>query len=62
MDNMINETEKLMYAIKIDGQPAGMPYPSKMIAEQAFAQLPQDVKERAKIVPVTEGGQELLLG
>ena len=57
---MINENEQTPYAIKLDNVLTR--YPSRFLAEQALSHLPDNEKQRAKVVPITESGQEILFG
>jgi len=58
---MLNENqEELKYIVKVNGKVRTAALP-KTLAEAAVLNLPESEQELAKIVPVTDGGQELLL-
>lgn len=59
---MLNENQtELKYVVKVNGQTRTTPLP-KTLAEAAIQNLPEGERPFAQIVPVTETGQELLLG
>jgi hypothetical protein len=59
---MLNETnEEMKFVIKVNGQARSKPL-IRTLAEQALQNLPEDERVIAELVPVTPGGQELLLG
>ena len=59
---MLNENEtELKYIVKVNGQVRTAPL-VKQLAETALQSLPENEKAIAELVPVTAGGQELLLG
>ena len=59
---MLNENEiELKYIVKVNGQARTVALP-KTLAEAAIQNLPEAERGLAKLVPVTENGQELLLG
>ena len=58
---MLNENqEELKYIVKVNGKVRTVALP-KTLAEAAVLNLPESEQELAKIVPVTDEGQELLL-
>lgn len=63
MDNRkpINETPQLKYQVVLNGTVLNEA-PSQPLAEQFLMSLSEDQRHKAKIVPVTEGGQHLLFG
>lgn len=62
MNNLINETEQVRYVIMVNGQTVSIPFTSKMLAEQHIGNLPQDQQSIARVVTITENGQQILLG
>ena len=59
---MLNEhQQELKYVVKVNGQSRTAALP-KTLAEAAIQNLPESERALAQLVPVTEGGQEILLG
>lgn len=59
---MLNENQtELKYVIKVNGKVRTVPL-LRQLAEDALQNLPEDERVIAELVPVTSGGQELLLG
>lgn len=59
---MLNENQvELKYVVKVNGKARTVALP-KTLAEAAIQNLPEDERGIALLVPVTENGQELLLG
>ena len=59
---MLNENDtELKYVIKVNGQVRTAPL-LKQLAETALQNLPENEREIAQLVPVTDSGKELLLG
>ncbi len=58
---MLNENQQeLKYVVKVNGKIRSLALP-KTLAEAAVQNLPESEQGIAKIVPVTDDGQELLL-
>ena len=58
---MLNENQQeLKYVVKVNGKVRTAPL-LRTLAEAAVQNLPEDERSIALLVPVTEGGQELLL-
>ena len=58
---MINENqEELKFVVKVNGKIRTSPLLRKL-AEAAVETLPEDERSLAVLVPVTQGGKELLL-
>lgn len=63
MTNLLNDNEnELRYVVMVHGQPYGPKYPSPEAATAAIAMLSEAHQSIAEIVPVTESGNQLLLG
>ena len=58
----INESDKVYYVVKVNGQCVSMKHSNKILAEQELLNLPEDQKAQAEIVPVTATGDRILLG
>lgn len=59
---MLNEnSSELKYIVKVNGQTRTAALP-KTLAEAALQNLPVNERSLAQLVPVTDGGQEILLG
>lgn len=61
MQTLISEEQTVKYQVKLHGQVL-TEAPSKQLAEQFVMTLGQDQQREAVVVPVTEGGQQVLLG
>ena len=61
MNNLINETPTVKYRVILAGQVL-KEAPSQMLAEQFIMTLSEEQRAKAQVVPVTEGGQQLLFG
>lgn len=59
---MLSEVDETKFVVKVNGRVVSDTFASRMLAEQAVANLPKDQQPIAEIVPVTSGGQEILLG
>ena len=59
---ILNDNTTVWYVVKVDGREITKRTESKMIAEQALANLPEDTRNAAQVVPVTASGQQVLLG
>ena len=58
---MLNENEQeLKYVVKVNGKIRTKPL-LRTLAEAAVSNLPEDERSIAVLVPVTDGGKELLL-
>ena len=58
---MLNENQQeLKFIVKVKGKVRSKPL-LRNLAETAIQNLPEDERSIATLVPVTEGGQELLL-
>ena len=58
---MLNENEQeLKYVVKVNGKVRTKPL-LRTLAEADVSNLPEDERSLAVLVPVTDGGQELLL-
>lgn len=62
MSQMLHEVDEVKYVVKVNGVTVSVPFTSRMIAEQHIANLPADQQPIAEVVPVTENGQQVLLG
>ena len=59
---MLNENQSEMkFVVKVNGQARTAALP-KTLAEAAIQNLPEAERGLAQLVPVTDSGQELLLG
>lgn len=61
MNNMINENQSIKYKIVSQGKTLAE-RESKTLAEMFIVDLPANLKESARIVPVDSQGREVLLG
>ena len=61
-NTILNDNTSVWYVVKVDGREVSQRTESKMIAEQALAQLPEGTRAVASVVPVTASGQQVLLG
>lgn len=61
MSNMINDTNTVEYAVILEGVTV---YKSvnRLVAENFKNNLPLDERNKANIIPVTQTGQQVLLG
>jgi len=62
MDTIINETGTLKYVIKVNGIVVSIPFQSQTQAQNAITNLSESQQSIATVVPVTENGQEVLMG
>jgi len=63
MENLNSNTENVMrYVVMVHGQPCGPRYPTPEAATIAISMLSEAHQSIAEIVPVTESGDQLLLG
>ncbi len=62
MNKMINEVEQVKYVIKVNGRIVSVSFSSVALAEAAITNLAESDRVLAEIVPVTNTGQEILLG
>lgn len=53
--------QETKYVVKVNGQVRTAPLP-KHLAESTLSTLPLEEQARAELVPVTNQGQEILLG
>ena len=58
----VPNTSTILYVILSNGQQIGYPHQSKMLAEATLLSLPENVRQSASIVPITQSGQQVLLG
>lgn len=62
MDNMLmNENESVKYQVRLGGEVLTEAQ-SRPMAEQFVMSLTKEQREKATIVPITEGGKQILLG
>lgn len=59
--NYISENET-RYAVKVNGKVVTQPFTTQTLAEHALYNLPEDQRQTAQVVPVTQDGKEILLG
>lgn len=57
----LSENETIKYRVVYDGSTLLEAVP-RMVAEQFVANLAKNVRENVIIIPVTDGGQQVLLG
>ena len=62
MNQMLHEVDEVKYVVKVNGQTVSIPFSSIMLAEQHISSLPVDQQPIAEVIPVTNSGQQLLLG
>lgn len=59
---MLNENQtEMKFVVKVNGQARTAALP-RTLAEAAIQNLPESERALAQLVPVTDNGQELLLG
>lgn len=61
MTTLMTEEQKVRYQVKLRGQVL-KEAPSKALAEQFIMTLGQEQQREAVVIPITEGGQQILLG
>lgn len=61
MKTLISEEQTVKYQVKLKGQVL-TEAPSQVLAEQFIMTLAKEQQSEAIVVPVTEGGQQVLLG
>jgi len=59
--NLISENENIKYQVKLNGKVL-TEAPSKALAEQFIMTLVENQRHNAQIVPITEGGKQILFG
>jgi hypothetical protein len=59
---MLTEQMPTKFQVKINGIPYGQPQPTRMLAEMVLMNLTPDQRMLAEVVPVSQAGQQLLLG
>lgn len=59
--NLINENEQVKYKIILEGKTLAE-RDSKILAEMFINGLPDNIKEKAQIVPSDSHGKQILLG
>lgn len=59
---MLTEIESTQYVVKVNGIPVSSPQPTLRLAEAILLALPAQQQVLAEIIPVTSGGQQILLG
>lgn len=61
MNKPINENPTVKYRVVLNGQVL-QEAPSQMLAEQFIMTLSEEQRAKAQVVPITEGGQQVLFG
>lgn len=59
---LANDQNQVMYVIKVNGVVVSAKFTDRMMAEAQKMQLPAESQAVAHIVPITEGGQQVLMG
>lgn len=55
------ENKEIFYAVKVSGQLLRETYSTASLAEDGVRKLPEDLRAKAVVVPVTIEGKEFLL-
>lgn len=63
MESLLTDNQhETKFVVKVNGKVRTTPLASRSLAESAIQNLPLEEQAVAKIVPITEDGQEILLG
>lgn len=59
---MLTEINQTLYAIVVNGRTIATNLPSRQLAEATMLTLPANERALAEIIPITQGGKQVLFG
>ena len=62
MNQMLHEVDEVKYVVKVNGKEVSPRYTTPQAADTALQMLSEEHRAIAEVVPVTDSGNQLLLG